>query len=418
MASITAVTTMFTDLVDSTAVSTRLGPEAAAELREVHYGLLKTAVAATGGSEVKSTGDGLMVVFPSPSAALKCAVAIQQAIERHNREASERLSVRIGVSHGEAEPYEGDYYGDSVVEAARLCAAAQGGQILASDVVRVLVGARGSRVFRSVGSLELKGLAQPVATVEVGWAPLSGGEALAAPLPVRVDRAAQLRLVGRSEELEILRGWWKDVEGRERRVVLVGGEAGIGKTTLVARIAADAHATGAVVLYGRCDEELGIPYQPWVEALGHLVDHASHELLVDHVTTFGGEIARLCPDLHRVVADVPDPSASDAETVRYELFGAVVGLLNAAAALAPVFVVLDDLHWADKQTLLLLRQVVARTVSERLFIVGTYRDIDLTETHPLPDALAALRREVGVERMALRGLEDGDMVALVELAGC
>src|SRR6516225_11222982 len=115
---------MFTDLVDSTAAAARLGPEAAEELRRDHFALLRSAVSATGGTEVKGTGDGLMVVFPSATAAVACAVAMQQALERRNRAAREPLLVRIGVSVGEAEPADGDYYGESVVEAARLCAAA------------------------------------------------------------------------------------------------------------------------------------------------------------------------------------------------------------------------------------------------------------------------------------------------------
>jgi predicted ATPase len=197
-------------------------------------------------------------------------------------------------------------------------------------------------------------------------------------------------LVGRDGELDLLRQWFKEAQVRVRRAVFIGGEAGIGKTALLARMADEAHAGGAAVLYGRCEEELAIPYQPWVEALRHLVEHSTGELLSDHVAEYGGEVARLVPELRRAVKDVPEPSASDPEMVRYELFSAVVGLLGAVAAQAPVYLVLDDLHWADKQTILLLRHVIEHT-TDQVFIAGTYRDVELTDIHPLSGALAALR---------------------------
>jgi class 3 adenylate cyclase/tetratricopeptide (TPR) repeat protein len=418
MTSTATVTAMFTDLVDSTAISSRLGPDAAEELRQTHFGLLRSSVAASDGSEVKTTGDGLMVVFPSVTAALECAVRIQQAVELHNRHAvDDALEIRIGISHGEAERTEDDdYFGSTVVEAARLCAAANGGQILATEVVRVLAGERGGHMFSPLGSLELKGLQEPVSTVEVGWSPATADQLAGTPLPARLDVTPPLGLVGRDDELSLLRQSLKDAQAGERRVVLVGGEIGIGKTTLMARLATDARESGATVLYGRCDEGLGIPYQPWAEALRHLIEHAAPELLSDHLVTYGGAIARLVPELHRVAVDTPEPAGGDAEIQRYELFGSVVGLLQAVAARTPMVVVLDDLHWADKQSLLLLRHVASHTISDRLLIAGAYRDVELTETHGLSDALAALRRETGVERIALRGLQDIDTVALLESA--
>ena len=122
--SVTA-TFVFTDLVDSTATAARVGPEAAEELRQTHFRLLRGAVTASGGTEVKNLGDGLMVVYSSPRRALSGAVGMAQAIDHHNRSAAEPLGVRIGVSAGEVVEEDDDYFGDPVVEAARLCAAAQ-----------------------------------------------------------------------------------------------------------------------------------------------------------------------------------------------------------------------------------------------------------------------------------------------------
>src|SRR4029077_16014463 len=96
----------------------------------------------SGGTEVKNLGDGLMVMYSSPSRALAGAAGVQQAIERHNRSADEPLGVRVGMSVGEAVEEDGDYFGDPVVEAARLCAAAEGGQILAAGLVRLVAARR------------------------------------------------------------------------------------------------------------------------------------------------------------------------------------------------------------------------------------------------------------------------------------
>ncbi|MGH9276365.1 MAG: adenylate/guanylate cyclase domain-containing protein, partial [Acidimicrobiales bacterium] len=155
----TTVTTsvVFTDLVGSTELAARLGPVAAQEVRSTHFGLLREAVAATGGSEVKNLGDGLMVVYPSLGGALDGAVAMQQNIEQHNRRAPDPLGVRIGVSSGDALREDDDYFGEPVVEAARLCAIAQGGQIVTTEVVR-LQARRTDHRFIALGALDLKGL--------------------------------------------------------------------------------------------------------------------------------------------------------------------------------------------------------------------------------------------------------------------
>src|ERR1700751_5405233 len=108
MTSSVAATFVFTDLVDSTATAARLGPEAAEELRQRHFGLLRGAVTASGGTEVKNLGDGLMVMYSSPSRALAGAVGMQQAVEHHNRAAAEPIAIRVGVSLGEAIEEAGD----------------------------------------------------------------------------------------------------------------------------------------------------------------------------------------------------------------------------------------------------------------------------------------------------------------------
>src|SRR4051794_19044441 len=224
-------TFVFTDLVDSTATAARLGPEAAEELRQTHFRLLRGAVASSGGTEVKNLGDGLMVMYSSPSRALSGAAGMQQAIDHHNRSAVEPLGVRIGVSAGEAVEEDDDFFGDPVVEAARLCAAAKGGQILAANVVRVLVGRHATQTFVDLGALELKGLPEPVDAVEVLWEPATVEGSV--PLPGRLVGAASNALFGffgRSSELEAFADARKRARTSEQcQAVFVAGEAGMGK---------------------------------------------------------------------------------------------------------------------------------------------------------------------------------------------
>ena len=125
------------------------------------------------------------------------------------------------------------------------------------------------------------------------------GAELAIPLPGRVAAASSAVFVGRTHERENLNRSLKAVAAGERQVVLVSGEPGIGKTALSAAFAREAFENGAVVLYGRCDEDLGIPYQPWAEVLAHLVGHAPDDVLAAHVDARGSELARLAPDLAR-----------------------------------------------------------------------------------------------------------------------
>ena len=164
------VAILFTDLVGSTEVLDRLGDDAAEELRRTHFSLLRGAVAGADGTEVKSLGDGLMVTFASPVQAVSCAVEMQRAIAEHNRaEPGRTLQVRVGLHVGEPVRAEDDVHGTAVVVAKRLCDRADGGQILASDLVAGLVGKRGEFRFRPAGRLKLKGLSEATPAVTVEW---------------------------------------------------------------------------------------------------------------------------------------------------------------------------------------------------------------------------------------------------------
>ncbi len=400
---------LMTDLVGSTETAARLGPAAAEDLRVEHFKILRGAVERSGGSEVKSLGDGLMAVFPSASAALTCAVEIQQAVEAQNRRSSERCDIRVGASFGEATIEGGDYYGEAVVETARLCAHAEGGQILLTALLRRVAGSQTDHRFRSLGDLALKGIAQPVAADELMWEPIMAS-GIALPEPLR--ELPVLGYVGRVSEREQLSRLWAEACAGSLRVPLIAGEAGVGKTRLATHLASQVHEDGAPVLYGRCDEDLGVPYQPWARALEHLVRAAPDSVLEWHVERHGGDLARLVPALGERIPEAT-PRQSDPETERYLLYAAAAGLLEVVAEQAPLLLILDDLHWADAPSLSLLRHVVSAKPAA-VMIVGTYRDTDLSHDHPLVALLADLHREPDVARMKLTGLLEEDVLAIME----
>ncbi|HEY2437070.1 MAG TPA: AAA family ATPase [Solirubrobacteraceae bacterium] len=409
------VALLFTDLVDSTALAARVGPEAAEKLRREYFTLQREAIAATGGREVKSLGDGLMVTFPSSVAATRCAVAMQQALEQRNRRAEHRLDLRVGISLGDVSADEDDYYGAPVVEGARLCNAAHGGQILASEVVRLMAGTREDYSFEPVGDLELKGFPTPVPGFEVLWQRLPG-VASAIPLPPRIRSIPETGYVGRLIERAQMEECWQRVLAGGREVVLLSGEPGIGKTRLASHVAQRALQQGATVLYGACEEELAAPYQPWCEVLAHLVEHAPDELLAGHVDRHGGELSRLIPQLRRHMPLTVNPWQSDSDTGQYLLFAAITDLLEASSRTGPVVLVLDDLHWSDRESLLLLKHLSHPSAEGSMMIVGAYRDSDIGLEHPLSSTLAELRREPNVHRIALTGFDDTEVAALMEAA--
>ena len=399
---------LFTDLVGSTELRSRLGEDAAEELRHRHDALVVDAVKGSRGTAVKNLGDGIMATFAGASDAVRAAVAIQQAIGRHNHAGAAALEVRIGISAGDVVFEEGDCFGTPVIEAARLCGAAQGGQILASELVRGLAHA-GEETFTPVGSLELKGLTKPLPTVQVDWEPIALSSV---PLPTFLTDIGRI-FVGRDVELDRLGQLWKEAAAGELRVAFLAGEPGIGKTRLAAELARRVHDEGATVLAGRCDEDLGVPYQPFVEALRHFVDHASG--LEERLGRYGGELARLVPELTERLPGLPPPLRSDPEMERYRLFDAVAAWLTATSSEELLLLVLDDLQWAAKPTLMLLRHVVA-AAGGRILVLGTYRDTELTHDHPLLELVPDLRRQVGVDRLSLTGLDDTGVAALVQQA--
>ena len=403
--SIELATILVTDLVGSTRLATSVGPVRADQLRDEHFDVLREAIRAFGGHEFRSTGDGMMVAFRSASAAVECAVSMQQLIERRYRRADPKLQIRIGLGAGESTVQNGEYFGMPSIEAARFCDKAPAEGILVSPSVRMLAARLEGISFESVGAIEFKGFAEPVEAFAVPWARLADETAGVGgwPLPALLRNAPRAAFVGRDEERSLVERSRNAVRAGAQRVVLVSGEPGIGKSRLSSLAAHGAHGEGFAVLWGACSEELTVPYEPWIAVCSQLVEHAPIELLERHVARHGGELARLARDLPRRLPGTPEPESSDPETERFLLFSAVSGALVELAASVPVCLVLDDVHWADTQSVGLMKHVTSAASSSALQLIVAFRDSDLGTDHPLSPVLQDLRRVEGVERIALEG---------------
>ena len=199
-----------------------------------------------------------------------------------------------------------------------------------------------------------------------------------------------------------------------RRVVLVPGEAGAGKTRLITEFARAVHGRGGAVLYGTCSQEQSVPYQPFAEALDHLLAVRDPVDVIAGSGPDASELARLVP---RRSTDLGLPAPvghGDPDTERARLSRAVIGAVAALARELPVLLVLDDLHWARQPTVELLAQLLREPSLSSVLVVCSYRSTPADTGEPLRDLLPELRRLPGVERVPLAGLDvDGirDFVA-------
>lgn len=237
------------------------------------------------------------------------------------------------------------------------------------------------------------------------------------PAPMLNTAMGVIGFVGRDHEMEKISAVWERARSGERQLVLLAGEPGIGKTRLAAEFARRCASEGATVLVGRSDEESLVPYQPFVEALNWYARVCPEAELRAQLTAIGGgaELGQLMPELVRRITDLPVPAPMNVDGQRYRLFEAVRALLSAASSVRPMVVMFDDLHWADKPTLLMLRHLVRSSDASALCLVGTYRDSELARTHPLAEVLADLRREPSVTRLSLRGLDEEQTRGLIAM---
>src|SRR3989442_1284475 len=231
-----------------------------------------------------------------------------------------------------------------------------------------------------------------------------------------LDRVGTGIVVGREEEMDELRGGLEDwLSGRGRLMMLVG-EPGIGKTRTSEEFATYARLRNVQVLWGRCYEGEGAPaYWPWVQIIRSYAHDKEPKELMSEMGPGAADIAQVVSEVKERLPGLPAPPALEPEQARFRLFDSITTFLKHASQGAPLMVVLDDLHWADKPSLLLLQFLARDLRSSRLMVLGTYRDVELRRQHPLAQALGELNRENLSQRVLLRGLTENDLRRFVEV---
>jgi class 3 adenylate cyclase/tetratricopeptide (TPR) repeat protein len=408
-------TLLITDIVRSTEHVARLGDARWGELIERHGALVEQQVGQARGTIVSDRGDGFLIAFETAGPALECAERLCLATSELG------LELRAGLHSGECELLGRQLAGLAVHIAARISELAGPSEVLVSSVVRDLV--RGSPArFRERGIQQLRGVPRAWAVYALESDALASAhtevepappESFTIPLPpVVVARLRESRMAGRKGELQRCLAASQRVRAGEQRLVLIAGEPGIGKSRLTAELAGELHAAGLTVLWGRCDPELGVPYQPFVEILTHYARFAAQDVLAQHRTRYGRELARLVPELGGSAAAAPATTERSREANRHVMFAAVAGLLHTASLKRPLVLVLEDLHWADKPTLLLLKYLQLTADPMRALLVGTYRSTERTPHEVLDVRLTDLHREHGVELISLQGLGAEDVIEM------
>ena len=222
--------------------------------------------------------------------------------------------------------------------------------------------------------------------------------------------------VGRERELAEMRGLLEDALGGQGRLLFLTGDPGIGKTRTAEQLATYARVRGARVHWGRCHEADGAPsYWPWSEAIRSHVRDADPVGLRWQLGSRAAEVAQIVPELVELLGDLGKPPPTEPEQARFRLFDSVTGFITEASSGRPLVLILDDLHWADEPSLLLLSFLARRLAGSGLLVIGTYRDVELGRHHPLARTLAELSGVEGVRRISLGGLEAQGIASYIEL---
>ena len=231
-----------------------------------------------------------------------------------------------------------------------------------------------------------------------------------------LDRLAGGIFVGREQEMDELRAALEDSLSGHGRLLMLVGEPGIGKTRTSEEFATYGGLRNVQVLWGRCYEGEGAPaYWPWVQLIRSYVYERDPQELMSEMGAGAADIAEVVSEVRERLPGLPKPPALEPEQARFRLFDSITTFLKNASNRQPIVLILDDLHWADKPSLLLLQFMARELRQSRLTVLGTYRDVELGRQHPLSQALAELAREGLSKRVLLRGLTQRDVARFIEI---
>lgn len=243
-----------------------------------------------------------------------------------------------------------------------------------------------------------------------------GGEGLPGIEQLLAETAGAGVFVGREREIEALRSVFEQAASGRGRMVLLSGEAGIGKTRTANELATYASSRGAEVLVGRCYEGGGAPaYWPWIQVLRAFIRGRDPAELAELMGPGAADISQVVPELADRLQRGIEPTVNDPRQARFRLFDSITSLLRNAAGARPLLVILDDLQSADTPSLLLLEFLAGELGGSRLLVVGTHR-VGLPQGHPLEKTLADLDRRGNSETIGLAGLGEEEVGRFMEVA--
>lgn len=415
MTETSTATVLFTDVVGSVDLRQRHGEKDAHAILGELEKIVRAEIAQHAGQEIKTSGDSFMVGFESARKAVECAIAIQRSLGAYNRaHPRQAVRVRIGIHTGEVIRSGHDLLGSSVDAAARIMARAQGEQVLVSDILKSVLGAARDIAFKDHKRVRLKGFTERWRLWEVQWR--QDAESAAER---EAPEHGRTPYVGRAEERQALRRLVDRTVAGGGGVALIAGEAGLGKTRLVDETVREARSMGMFAVRGHCrDMDGAAPYLPFVEAIEYGLTVTARDVFRSAMGDAGPEIARFVPRVRAAFPELPPPLALPTDQARHYMFESVCDFFARAAAIQPMLVVLEDLHWADESTVQMLESVARRSTRSAFLVLGTYRDVDLDRGHPMLRAIEQLSRLPGGMRLALKRLGPEEVrEILASLAG-
>jgi len=404
-----ASTVMFTDMVGSTDLAARHGDEVAHRVMDELYKLVREQLGRHAGIEVKSYGDGQLLMFGAAASAVRCALDIQRDLEARNQaKPHDVVALRVGLHTGDVTLRGSDLVGAAVNAAARIMAKAGPGEVLVSaDVVAACEG-EPDLDFHDRGLYWLRGFTQRWRIYEAPWSD--------APAPTRiVVTEGRTPFVGREDSRAQLRRLVDEAFEGRGGFLLLGGEAGVGKTRLVHQVAMETSRRGARVKVGHCYATAGTqPYIPMVEILEQEMANAdSPERFIEGLGANAAEMARVLPRLRQLKPDLPSPAQMPADQERRYVHTILRDHLLHSTASEPQLVILEDIHWADEATILLIQHIAAGSAGSPLALVATYRDAKSELPPHVEHVVADLLRSRLAQRLTLKPMDTVEVAAML-----
>jgi len=419
------VTFLFTDIEGSTKLAQQY-PDEMPSLLARHHEILNRTIETRNGNVFQIVGDSFSAAFHTPDDALSAALDAQRYLQNKSWSPAP-IKVRMGLHTGFAERHADGYRGYlTLARVQRVMSCGHGGQILLSlDVTeQVREQLPQGAGLRDLGWHYLKSISQAEHLFQLVTDDLPANFPPLKSTPVvpsmrkevfsLLDHIVRGQLIGRESEISELEGFWNRAERGEGHLVLLSGEPGIGKTRLVEELTALATLRGALVLEGHFHPELGVTYLGLREALQDYLRSLPADQARAAIGSIAPELVKLVPEVEAIVGNItPNPPMGELEAERLRLFDHVTQFLIRLTKKTPMLFVLEDLHWADRPSLLFLHFLLRNTRQVPILVLGTYRETELDPVRPFYETLLGLNRDRLYTRVALHGMNAKSVEKLV-----